>query len=334
MGIPAHGLLDFSHGQDAHATGMCLHAKVKFCLSPLRAWRPWREILPCVRALQNMSVPLFLILLILGLPAAVFGEVGVFQVPAVGQAPGVAFHYRVPDSRPVGVLLLVPGYNGSGEAMLDRRWSRFADGQGLVLLAPTFHTSPEELKKEKGYYYPEQGSGPQVERALAEVGRRTEVKTDRILIFGFSAGAHFAHRFALWKPERVAAFVAYSAAWWSEPNASLKNVPALIMCGESDPRFESTREFFQKALSLHLPWVWRSYKNTGHELTPAARSMAEAFLAHYARQLNEGGKSDKGDVIYGDIQRYRTASDAGSIPEAVRIELPSRAVADTWMKEE
>ena len=32
----------------------------------------------------------------------------------------------------------VPGYNGSGSAMLEGRWSRFADEHALVLLAPTF----------------------------------------------------------------------------------------------------------------------------------------------------------------------------------------------------
>jgi dienelactone hydrolase len=40
---------------------------------------------------------------------------------------------------------------------------------------------------------------------LEQVGKEAGVQTDKILIFGFSAGAHFAHRFALWKPERVKA---------------------------------------------------------------------------------------------------------------------------------
>lgn len=272
------------------------------------------------------------ILLLLVFPVAVFGEVGKFEVPAVGRAPSVAFYYRVPDSRAVGVLLLVPGYNGSGEAMLDGRWSRFADEQGLVLLAPTFQTSPEELKKGQGYYYPEQGSGLQMERALSELARKTGVKTDRILIFGFSAGAHFAHRFALWKPDRVAAFVAYSAAWWSDPNASLKNVPALIMCGEADERYEATRAFMEKALALHLPWVWRSYKNTGHQLIPAVRFLAEAFLAHYGGCLSDEGKEA---ILFGDIQTYQVvpAAERETIPEQVRIALPSESVAEAWVKE-
>ena len=285
------------------------------------------------RLVNFMIRRLFFPLLFLATVTGGVCDVGTFQIPRAGESEAVPFFYRKPHVPPTGILLLVPGYNGSGEAMMDERWGRFADENGLVLLAPTFHATPEQLKKERGYYYPEQGSGAQVEQALAEVRRKTGVKTDKILIFGFSAGAHFAHRFALWKPERVRAFVAYSAAWWSDPKPSLRSVPALIMCGESDDRFEATRAFMEKALSLHLPWVWRSYKNTAHELTPAVRSMAEVFLAHYSQGRPTGAPS--APVLYGDIQTYRAipATDKETIPEEVRVELPSQAVADIWVKE-
>ncbi|MFA7235013.1 MAG: hypothetical protein WC076_12975 [Terrimicrobiaceae bacterium] len=67
-------------------------------------------------------------------------------------------------------------------------------------------------------------------------------------------------------------------------------------------------------------------QNTGHQLTPAVRSMAEVFLAHYA---GEG----RGEVLYGDIQRYRVVPEKDSIPEEVRIEIPSPTVAETRLKE-
>ena len=49
------------------------------------------------------------------------------------------------------ILLLIPGYNGSGEAMMDERWRAFAEKHGLVLLAPTFKTTSEELRSGRGY---------------------------------------------------------------------------------------------------------------------------------------------------------------------------------------
>lgn len=237
--------------------------------------------------------------------------------------------WRPLDLKASGILLLVPGYNETGEAMLDARWKVFAEKHGLVLLAPTFKTTPEELQRGRGYYYPEQGSGAEVERMLEQVKRETGVDTEKILIFGFSAGAHFAHRFALWKSERVKAFVAYSAAWWSEPTEDLQEVPALILCGEADElRFEQTKEFFERGHALGLPWVWRSYVGVGHTLTLSIRDLAEAFLA---AQLER----DPGPPLYGDTQTYRVVEEADkeSILSEVRVALPSREFAEVWGKE-
>ena len=230
-----------------------------------------------------------------------------------------------------GVLVLVPGYNGDGARMLDARWKAFAEKNQLVLLAPTFRAEGNENNQGKGYYYPEQGSGEVMEKALRELKRRTNADTDKVLFFGFSAGAHYSHRFALWKPQRVKAFVAYSAAWWSEPTARLKNVPALILCGETDERYGATYEFFRKGQKLGCPWVWRSYKDTGHVLTPAVRDMAEVFLAHHA-QAKPGHHEQP---WYGDIQSFKSVRPAerDRIAEEFRIALPSQAVAEVWEKE-
>lgn len=242
------------------------------------------------------------------------------------------------DGAKAGVLVLVPGYNGDGAGMLDARWKEFAEKNGLVLLAPTFHAEANENNQGKGYYYPEQGSGEAMENALREVARRTGVTTDKVLMFGFSAGAHFAHRFALWHPRRVEAFVAYSAGWWSEPTARLKSVPALIMCGEADERYAATFAFFKQGQKLGCPWVWRSYDHTGHALTPAVRAMAEVFLANYAAkpaQRPAAPPATPGEVRYGDIQTFKDVgrADKETIPEELRIELPSPAVAEVWRKE-
>jgi pimeloyl-ACP methyl ester carboxylesterase len=287
-------------------------------------------------------IPSVLIVLFAILFTATSGlsEIDSFAIPREGESGDAVFFSRVPSATPTGVLLLMPGYNGAGDSMFDEGWCRFADEHALVLLAPTFQTSPEQLKRNQGYYYPEQGSGRQLEMALAEINRRTGVETDQIMIFGFSAGAHFAHRFALWKPERVRAFVAYSAGWWSDPSESLRQVPALIMCGESDSRHGATREFFEKAMVLDLPWMWRSYKETGHELTPAVRRMAEAFLAQQVEDLLRTGASERtmsqDEFYWGDIQTYRfvPADEEEAIPAAVRIRIPTRGLAEVWAREE
>ena len=289
-----------------------------------------------LRSLYLFTIALLAAVSFVSADTVVNGEAAESKVPfALYQPVSLQSTRSIP---PVGVLLLIPGYNGSGEAMLDDRWRQFADQNSLILLAPTFKsTNPVELHQNRGYYYPEQGSGEQVEQALAEVHLRTGVQVDQILIFGFSAGAHFSHRFALWKPEQVKAFVAYSAGWWSDPTPSLRIVPALIMCGENDERYDATRSFMEKGMALHLPWIWRSYKNTSHQLTAPVRTMAESFLS-YEAGLMKGGEiphATPDPVLYGDIQDYKAvpASEKESIPEEVRIQLPSLPIANTWVKE-
>ncbi len=259
-----------------------------------------------------------------------------FPLPAIpGVHDVIPFYYRMPESPapPTGVLLLVPGYNGSGLDFLkaSSSWYGCADSERLILVSPSFQTTPEEIHSDRGYYSPRLWSGQAALEAVDHIAAQAGIAPGPILIFGFSAGAHFAHRFALWNPPRVRAFVAYSAGWWDPPTDRLKGVPALIMCGESDPRYDATYDFFEKGLALGLPWLWRSYPDTAHQLTPAVTRMAEAFLGFYAvRRVPERW--------IGDAQTYRFygagADEVQFIPKGAKIEIPSEAMAVIWGKEQ
>lgn len=288
------------------------------------------------------------------------------QHPAITQSH---FANRQPNRQHDQVLMLVRGYNGSGKAWItgENAWTRFADREGMILLAPTFKTDVQEVHSHKGYYYPELWSGKATLEALRQLHERTGADVKKILLFGFSAGAHFTHGFALWKPGRVKAFVAYSGGWWSKPTAALRDVPALILCGEADPRLEPTLEFFQEGAALHLPWIWRSYAGLGHEMRPEIIRMSEAFLAYYAKehslttsdqtnqmnQTNTGKRSLTVNAVptplttsnapknaisskswVGDIQTYETypagSTQAKQIPQEERVVLPSAQLAKAW----
>ena len=255
------------------------------------------------------------------------------QWVVVSHGLNVPFHSWRADGAKAshGVLVLVPGYNGAGAQMLDARWKAFATKNHLVLLAPTFRAVGNENNEGRGYYYPQQGSGEVMEKALTELKKRTGVKTEKVLFFGFSAGAHYAHRFAIWKPQRVKAFVAYSAGWWTEPTPQLKSVPALIMCGEADGRYPATYDFFRKGHALGCPWIWRSYDQTDHTLTPAVRSMAEVFLTYYINQ----NTNQVTESWSGDFQTFKKVKlqDKDIISLEYRIELPSTEIASIWEKE-
>lgn len=79
------------------------------------------------------------------------------------------------DKAGTGVLVLVPGYNGKGEQMLDARWKAFAGKNGLVLLAPTFHAEGKENNEGRGYYYRLGGRSAEAFGQDASVGNRIEL---------------------------------------------------------------------------------------------------------------------------------------------------------------
>jgi dienelactone hydrolase len=256
--------------------------------------------------------------------------------------PVVPFYYRHPlKGMASGIVLLVPGYNGAGQAMVgdEPGWGKWADEKGLVLVGPTFKTTLEEIQSRKGcYYYPDQWSGSATLSALENIRARCGVAADTIMLFGFSAGAHFVHRFANWKPEKVKAFVAYSAGWWDEPSPKLRQVPALIMCGEEDLRYGATQKFMTSAQALELPWIWRGYSGTDHSMTPAIQRMTEVFLGYCLRQAASTGSAFDSKAPYiGDMQTYevfaRESDGAERVPAEMRVALPDRELAEIWTQE-
>lgn len=246
----------------------------------------------------------------------------------------VRFWYRAPEhGMPKRVLLLIPGCNGDGSAMLAETgpWARFADEEQLLLVGPSFKTNLEEVHARQGYYYPELWSGKATLEALAKIRAATGVSEEQALVFGFSAGAHFAHRFALWRPGMVKAFVAYSAGWWDAPTVALAQTPGLILCGEADPRHDASYRFFYEGRRLRLPLLWRGYQGVGHELKPQIIRMAQAFLAFHSK---DSGQEER---LIGDSQSYRVypagSPEAAKVPEESQVLLPSKSVAEAWRNE-
>jgi len=157
-------------------------------------------------------------------------------------------------------LVVVHGYGRETEAVLGA-FVPWAARSGVNLIAPVFsierHRGYQRLRtSERGRY-----ADQVLEEMLADagIGRR-----DSICLFGFSGGAQFAHRFALLRPERVAALSIASAGWYTLPdrhhrfpygiapgsfpghrNAQLNgllSVPIQVLVGERDTeRGESLR---------------------------------------------------------------------------------------------
>jgi pimeloyl-ACP methyl ester carboxylesterase len=70
------------------------------------------------------------------------------------------------------------------------------------------------------------GRGERADRMLdhivAEVGHLTGASADKLYLFGYSGGGQFVHRYAMARPQRVAAVAIVAAGWYTFPDPNLK----------------------------------------------------------------------------------------------------------------
>ena len=97
------------------------------------------------------------------------------------------------------------------------RMRGIAEASGAVVIAPLFSKKlyPRYQQLE------DRVSGTRADLALidimADVRRRTGLETRRVHITGFSGGAQFAHRFALYHADLIASCVSCAAGWYTFP---------------------------------------------------------------------------------------------------------------------
>lgn len=139
-----------------------------------------------------------------------------------------------------GVLVLVPGSNGDGRRDAeDSVWQAFATRNALAIVACRFTDKTHDQSFIEEYANVSQGSGQallDVINRFADRSHHPELATAPLVLWGMSAGGQFNYEFAVWKPERVAAFVVNKGGIYYTaltPRAT-RAVPAMLFIGGSD----------------------------------------------------------------------------------------------------
>jgi pimeloyl-ACP methyl ester carboxylesterase len=146
--------------------------------------------------------------------------------------------YHIPsgDEENMPVLFVLHG-NGRNAAGIRNAWVEEANDKKFIVVAPEF--SDADFPGGDGYILGnvfEDGDNPSpstlnpeedwafsvIEPLFDEIKSRTGNTSNTYDIFGFSAGAQFAHRFMLIKPDAsVGKIVASAAGWYTVPDASI-----------------------------------------------------------------------------------------------------------------
>ena len=139
-----------------------------------------------------------------------------------------------------GVLVLVPGSNGDGRSMAeDTVWQAFATRNKLAIVGCRFTDKPHDQGFIEEYVNVSKGSGQALLDILGRFAKRAhhpELASAPLLFWGMSAGGQFDYEFAVWKPERVIAFVVNKGGIYYTaltPRAT-RAVPALLFIGGKD----------------------------------------------------------------------------------------------------
>jgi len=146
------------------------------------------------------------------------GKVAYYEIP--GPVVRRFFFYRAKNEAPGAPLVVSVHGIARNAAAHTYRLIDEAERNGLSVLAPLFE------KDSYGQYQQllDDPSGARADLALLDMiqaaGRLSRAATERILLFGFSGGGQFSHRFVFAHPKRVLSAVHVSAGWYTFPNES------------------------------------------------------------------------------------------------------------------
>ncbi len=167
--------------------------------------------------------------------------------------------------------------DGDGRTML-LTWERYADEIGLVLVSPTFGP---------GYHRLAGGEDEILLAILDEVGKQVSLER-RVLLFGFSGGAQFAHRFAFRHPERVRGSIVVAAGDYDPPPAGGEKGPFLVLVGEEDAiapdRVALARTFVRQLQEAGYPVEFALIPGMDHQVGDPAVERATSFIRRLLRE--------------------------------------------------
>lgn len=221
------------------------------------------------------------IFILMALLSASAGEIISFNIPTkapqnktVKMVLQIPNNFSLKDAKNYRIMVLFGGRNWSGEKTIKTyNFVKMANKHKLFLLSPSF--------KNDEYWNPEKWSGNALMEAVKEIKLKYKLKqSNKILYFGYSAGAQCTALFYHWKPEIVKAWGAYACGVWFWPEKQVdKATPAIITCGEDDIlRYLLSQRFVRTAREHGYSIIWRSYP-LGHSLSPKALALTRSFFS-------------------------------------------------------
>jgi poly(3-hydroxybutyrate) depolymerase len=175
------------------------------------------------------------------------------------------FYYYIPSKvlkekdKAHPLLACIPYLSGRGEEFVLPIFKDFAEEEGFLIISPSFVFDEKNWESRTSYQYPSAWSGEAFLRIVEKVKKEFDLNISKFYLFGFSAGAQFSLRFALWKPELCSAVSAHAGGGTVIPDRFV-NVKFFVSVGRDDRgRIPIVEEFYKKAKELGIDVTYRQY---------------------------------------------------------------------------
>jgi pimeloyl-ACP methyl ester carboxylesterase len=170
------------------------------------------------------------------------------------------------------ILLSVHGYSGRKDNQRGRkrvkraaeRWAYLADSNRWVVISPHFDEKRFKNNYQRLNFYGVRADTRLEDIVMEAANMLSGLRADKLLLFGFSGGGQFVHRYAAFHPSRVERAVVAAAGWYLWPDNTLpypigierdsfKNIPKpqilklcqvnlLVLVGEHDAKQGAFRQ--------------------------------------------------------------------------------------------
>lgn len=257
----------------------------------------------------------------------------------------INFYYRVPHfynseaKRKYRVMVYFGYPNLTGESHIAGNHINFndwADTNDIFIISFSGHNISD-------WYEPQKWSGKALISALELLGKMYNIKTNKLLFYGFSGGSQASNLFAAWAPKRTIAFVAQGCGVFpKKPKPNMRTVPGLVTCGDADiVRYIISRRFVRKSRDVGVNVIFKSFPNEDHTVSDKSVNLAKTFmLYHHEKNIDDLGieKIEKsgeekisfvGDDIDG-VYYKEGALELNFISPVDKVYLPNKKIADAW----
>lgn len=143
---------------------------------------------------------------------------------------------------------------------------------------------------------------PVVEATLADVKKTCRIKTDRVLLLGFSAGGGFGFYFVAQKPELFSGFASFAQTNNAVPEddlAAAKDLPIFYSVGKRDKYSKPSEESAARLKKLGFTFEYDTPADIGHTLTPEQLKRMFAWFDGVFKKRAEAKAEDSEDAVIG-----------------------------------